>query len=245
MIWRYLRLAVLPVGFTVDPQIAVPSAWAGVAAWVALVGIAAWMWQYSRWFTVGLILLLPSSSIFPAEDLAADRRMYIALAAFAVVIGQLGRPRVWPTWVAAALVAILAGFSIARTYTWMSDERLWREAVAQSPEKIRPKIQLARNVAPDEALALLADARRLAPNDPNVATETGKVLLTGGNAAAALSEFGRALALDPRDARNYNNRGVALMALGQRDAARQDFERALQMEPGLTEARQNLRRLSP
>ena len=245
VIWRYLRLAVLPVGFTVDPQIAVPSAWAGVAAWVALVGIAAWMWQYSRWFTVGLILLLPSSSIFPAEDLAADRRMYIALAAFAVVIGQLGRPRVWPTWVAAALVAILAGFSLARTYTWMSDERLWREAVAQSPEKIRPKIQLARNVAPDEALALLADARRLAPNDPNVATETGKVLLTGGNAAAALSEFGRALALDPRDARNYNNRGVALMALGQRDAARQDFERALQMEPGLTEARQNLRRLSP
>ena len=240
VIWRYLRLAILPVGFTVDPQIAVPSVRVGVAAWITIVGITIAVWRYSRWFAVGLILLLPSSSIFPAEDLAADRRMYLALAAFAVAITQLARPR---AWLAASFIAILAAFSIAQTYTWMSDERLWREAVAQAPDKIRPKIQLARNVAPAEALTLLADARRLAPNDPNIATETGKMLLAAGNVAEALPQFGRALALDPRDARNYNNRGVALMALGQRDAARQDFERALKMDPGLTEARQNLRRL--
>ena len=135
------------------------------------------MWRYSRWFAVGLILLLPSSSIFPAEDLAADRRIYLALAAFAVAIAQLARPK---AWMAAALIAILGAFSIARTYTWMSDERLWREAVAQAPDKIRPKIQLARNVAPAEALTLLADARRLAPNDPNIATETGKTSAGGG-----------------------------------------------------------------
>jgi protein O-mannosyl-transferase len=242
VIWRYLSLVVLPVGFTVDPQIEVPSVWIGIAAWMALVGIALWVWRYSRWFALGLILLLPSSSIFPAEDLAADRRMYLALGAFAVAAGQLIRPRVW---LAAALVAILAGFSVARTYTWMSDERLWRDTVAKAPDKIRPKIQLARNVAAPEALELLADARRLAPNDPNIASETGKVLLTQGNPAAALSEFGRALALDPRDARNYNNRGVALMALGQKDAARQDFLHALQLDPSLTESAQNLRRLEP
>jgi tetratricopeptide (TPR) repeat protein len=242
VIWRYLRLIILPVGFTVDPEIDVPSAWIGVAAWIALIGIAVGVWRYSRWFAVGLILLLPSSSIFPAEDLAADRRMYLALAAFAVAGLQLVRPK---AWISGALVAILAMFSIARTYTWMSDERLWRDAVAKAPDKLRPKIQLSRNVAPAEALALLADARRLAPNDPNVATETGKVLLSQGNPAAALSEFGRALALDPRDARNYNNRGVALMALGQREAARQDFLHALRIDPSLTESAQNLRRLGP
>jgi Flp pilus assembly protein TadD len=125
----------------------------------------------------------------------------------------------------------------------MSDERLWREAVAASPDKVRPKVQLARNVAPAEALSLLADARRIAPNDPTVATETGKTLLGMGNAAAALSEFGRALALDPRNPEYYNNRGVALAALGQRDAARQDFEHALQIAPDLMGARQNLIRL--
>lgn len=242
VIWRYLRLVILPVGFTVDPQIAAPSVAVGIAAWIALVGIAVWVWRYSRWFAIGLILLLPSSSIFPAEDLAADRRMYLALAAFAIVLGQLIKPK---AWLAAGLITILAGFSVARTYTWMSDERLWRDAVAKAPDKIRAKIQLARNVAPAEALELLADARRLAPNDPNVATETGKILLSQGNPAAALSEFGRALALDPRDARNYNNRGVALMALGQKDAARQDFLHALRIDPSLTESAQNLRRLGP
>jgi len=90
---------------------------------------------------------------------------------------------------------------------------------------------------------LLAEAQQLAPQDPAVAAETGRVFMAQGNPAAALAEFGRALALDPRSAENYNNRGVALAALGQMAAARADFERALQMEPGLEEARENLGRL--
>ncbi len=237
VIWRYLRLLLLPFGFTVDPQIAMPSVWLGVLAWIALVAIAVYAWRYSRWFAIGLILLLPSSSIFPAEDLAADRRLYLALAAFAILASQFIRR----TWIIAALAALFALLSVGRTYVWMSDERLWREAVELAPMKVRPKIQLARNVAPAEALSLLADAQRLAPADANVHSEIGKVYLTQGNAAAALGEFGRALALDPRDARNYNNRGAALLALGQRDAARQDFERALALDPTLAEARLNLR----
>jgi Flp pilus assembly protein TadD len=125
----------------------------------------------------------------------------------------------------------------------MSDERLWREAMAEAPDKVRPKIQLSRNVPPAEALALLADARRLAPNDPAIAAETGKVLMAADQPAKALAEFGRALALAPRDATNLNNRGVALAALGQNDAARQDFERALALDPSLQAARENLRKL--
>ena len=143
------------------------------------------------------------------------------------------------------VVVALAGVSIGRTYVWTTEERLWREAVRRAPEKVRPKIQLARAVPAAEALELLAGAGRLAPNDPEVAAETGKILLSEGQAAAALEEFGRALALDPRDARNFNNRGVALDALGQTDAARQDFERALRMDAGLTEARENLEKLPP
>ena len=189
-------------------------------------------------------MLLPSSSIFPAEDLAADRRMYIALAALSVALVQLGRRLACPAWLGGILAALLVLVSFQRTYIWMSDERLWREAVQSSPDKLRPKIQLARNVGPAEALALLSDARRIAPNDPAVATETGKTLLSQGSPAAALSEFGRALALDPRNPHAYNNRGVALAALGQEAAARQDFEHALSLDPDLMEARQNLNHLA-
>jgi len=147
--------------------------------------------------------------------------------------------------VAAAAVVALAAVSFSRTQVWLSEETLWREAMRRAPGKVRPKIQLSRAVAPAEALDLLADARRLAPDDPAVPTETGRVLLTARRPAEALAEFGRALALAPRDARNYNNRGVALAALGQTAAARADFERALQADPKLATARENLQRLAP
>ena len=60
---------------------------------------------------------------------------------------------------------------------------------------------------------------------------------------ASTAKDGLAL-LDPRDARNLNNRGVVLQALWQTEAARQDFQRALEIDPNLTEARENLQKLS-
>jgi len=240
-IWRYLRLLVIPWGFTVDPEIAVPSVWLGLLAWMALAAVLILIRRHKAapWFFAGLLLLLPSSSMFPAADLAADRRMYLAVLAFAACIALVIRTR----WIPAAIVLALIAVSFARTQVWMSEASLWREAVERAPGKVRPKIHLARVVPPPEALQLLAAARQQAPDDPNIPAEAGRILLNAGQPAAALSEFGRALALNPRDASNYNNRGAALAALGQTDAARQDFEHALQLDPTLVSARQNLQSL--
>ncbi len=247
VIWRYFRLLAVPWGFTVDPEIAVPPVWLGLLAWLALAALVlvAWRRKSGPWVLSGLILLLPSSSLFPAADLAADRRMYLPLLAFAAALCLLVPAHRKFAMPAAAAVIALTAVSFARTQVWNSDEALWREAVTRAPGKVRPKIHLARDVAPPEALQLLADARALAPGDPHIATETGKLLLSQGRAAAALGEFGRALALNPRDAANFNNRGAALAALGQNDAARQDFERALALDPTLASARQNLQALPP
>jgi tetratricopeptide (TPR) repeat protein len=247
VILRYLRLLIVPYGFTVDADIHVPPLWVGVLAWAAMAALAALLWRYrshpwATWLLAGLILLIPSSSIFPAADLAADRRMYLPLLGFAAAAGWL-LTRVRTPALAAVVVVALTGVGMARTQVWMTEERLWREAVRRAPDKVRPKIQLARAVPAAEALELLARARNQAPNDPAVAAETGKILLSEGQPAAALQEFGRALALDPLDARNFNNRGVALDALGQTEAARQDFERALRIDPSLIEASQNLQKL--
>jgi tetratricopeptide (TPR) repeat protein len=247
VLWRYLRLFAFPYGFTVDAAIPIPPVWLALVAWCALAaGLAAlWRWRrdFAIWITVAALLLLPSSSIFPAADLAADRRMYLALmplsAAFALAVGSV-RAR----WLAPLLVVVLIAVSIGRTEVWASDESLWREAVNRAPAKLRPRVQLSRNVGTEEALEQLAEARRIAPDDPAVAAETGRVLLAAGRAAEALAHFGRALALAPRDANNYNNRGVALQALGQTEAARGDFERALALDPGLAAARENLRKLA-
>jgi tetratricopeptide (TPR) repeat protein len=248
VIWRYLRLFAVPYGFTVDAEIRMPATWLGAAAWLAIITALTGLWRWRRdlavWFTAALVLLLPSSSLFPAADLAADRRMYLALlplaAGAALILAGL-RPRAMAPLAVVALVAV----SIGRTEVWASDESLWREAVSRAPDKVRPRIQLSRSVETGEALALLGEARRIAPDDPAVAAETGRVLLAAGRPAEALAEFGRALALAPRDADNYNNRGVALEALGQTAAARADFQRALEVDPDLNAARENLRKLAP
>jgi hypothetical protein len=238
---------VVPYGFTVDADVREPALWWGLAAWAMVVALAALAWRFrgkdgwGLWALAGLVLLLPSSSIFPAADLSADRRMYLPLVAFAAAASLLLARMKLPA--GATLAVLLAAISMARTQVWMTERSLWSEAVRRAPNKLRPKIQLARAVPPSEALDLLAQARKLAPDDPEVASEAGRAWMAEGQPAQALAEFGRALALEPRDARNFNNRAVALAAMGQTEAARADFERALALDPTLVEARENLKRL--
>jgi tetratricopeptide (TPR) repeat protein len=247
VILRYFRLALLPWGFTVDPDVGVPSLWVGLAAWAGVLGLAVLAFRrFDRlregfWFLSGLVLLLPSSSIFPAADLAADRRMYLPMVAFGAAAGFVLRAVRW-RWLAPAAV-LLAALSVGRTQVWRSAEALWDEAARRAPDKVRPKVQLARARGPKRGLPLLDEARRLAPEDAPLAAELGKTYLLLGDGDRALAEFGRALALRPGDAQALNNRGVALMSLGQFEAARQDFERALQVNPCLFDARFNLHRL--
>ncbi len=247
VVCRYLQLVVAPYGFTVDPDISV-HLWAGIAAWALLLGATFWLLRRERacatWWIAGLILLIPSSSIFPAANVSADRRMYLPMFAFAAAAALL-LGRVKSPALLAGIALLLAALSAQRTMVWMTDESLWREAVERAPKKLRPKLQLARALPAAKGLELLAKARLDAPHAPEIATEIGKILLREGQPDGALEEFGRALALAPMDARNMNNRGVALQALGQTEAARADFESALRTLPSLAEARENLAKLSP
>jgi Flp pilus assembly protein TadD len=134
----------------------------------------------------------------------------------------------------------LIWLSMQRTLVWQTELSLWTDAVEKSPNKVRTKLQLARASDPLRALDLLEQARKLAPEDPRVPTEAGRIYLQAGNNSLALSEFGRALALAPNSADALTNRGDALFGLHQFDAARQDFERALAINPCQREARANL-----
>jgi len=238
VILRYLRLVVLPWGFTVEPEI--QRTWINLLAWPLLGALVWFSWKRNwRFLGIALVLLLPSSSIFPAADLAADRRMYVPMLALAagggVLLSRLRRP--WIAGIAAALILL----SVGRMRVWQTERSLWEEAVRASPRAVRPKIQLARAVGGDRALELLREAAELAPEAPEVPSEMGRIYLEAGDPVKALECFGRALALAPSDPRALNNRGTALLALGQKDAAAADFKRALELDPCLFEARLNLR----
>ncbi|MGA3016434.1 MAG: tetratricopeptide repeat protein [Bryobacteraceae bacterium] len=245
--WRYLRLLVAPWGFTVDPGVREPAAGLALAAWALLLLAAAALWRWRakspaiRWALAGLILMV-ASALATARDLAADYRMYVPMIGFCAAAGIL-LERVKSRAAAVGVVLLLTAAGAARTLVWLSDERLWREAVRRAPDKVRPKVQLAHAVRAAEALDLLSQARELDPHDPDVPAAIGNVLLDERLPDAALTEFTRALALDPLNAVNLNNRGVALAEIGQTEAARLDFERALAIAPDLVEARQNLSKL--
>ena len=244
---RYLRQLIIPYGLSIDPQIGPYPGWASAVCWagVALLVVIAVRWFRDAgpgfWFIAGIILLLPSSSILPAADLAADRRMYLPAVAFAIGTGLLLQRVDWR--ILLLVIAVLCAISVRYSIVWNSEKSLWTEAVASAPRKVRPRIQLARALDPEHALEVLKDAERIVPEDPAVASEEGRIYLTAGMAPQALSAFGRALALSPGQPEALQNRGVALLALGQRDAARRDFEAALKRNPCLFEARLNLRRM--
>jgi hypothetical protein len=247
VILRYLKMLLFPVGFTVDAGVQTPAIWLGALAWLAVIALAvAASFHFTRaragfWFLAGLALLLPSSSIFPASDLAADRRMYLPMIGFAACLGLL-LARVRPAILTAAVI-LLAALSFMRTAVWRTEESLWTDAVAKAPEKVRPAVQLARAVEPERGLSILEGAQRRAPDDPRIPSELGRIDLALGRPDRALADFGRALALSPRSAEALNNRGVALLALAQTEAARQDFERALAIDPCRFDARLNLLRV--
>jgi hypothetical protein len=237
VIWRYLRLFAIPWGFSIDPSLARPSLWLAIAAWAALGAVCAIPFRGRFWFLMGLLLLAPSSSILPAADLAADRRMYLPMIAFCACAGVLLEKVDWR--VVVAMVLALIAISIRYSILWAHPEALWSEAKRLAPQAARPRIQLARLLPPEQGLAELKDA----PDEESVATERGRLLMTLGRPAEALSAFGRALALNPNDARAISNRAVALAALGSRDAAIAEFRRALEKDACLSDARENLSKL--
>lgn len=231
---RYARLLIVPWGFTVDPDIH-SALWWELLAW-GLVVLVIVLWRRNMWFLAGMILLIPSSSIFPATDLSADRRMYLPMIGFCVAAGLLVQKikRIY----LAPVALLLIGLSMARMEIWRTERSLWQEAFDLAPGKARPAIQLARTVSPQEAL----DVLKTAPSTVDVIAERGRVYLDLSRPADALREFGQALALAPHDAHAINNRGVALLALGQNAAARRDFESALAIDPSLQDAKENLTR---
>jgi tetratricopeptide (TPR) repeat protein len=242
-ILRYLGLLVAPVNLTPDPPITPGFYWWAWVLIAAACAVALKRFSSARegfWFVAAIVLLLPSSSVFPASELTADRRMYLPLVPFAALAGLALQPL--HKGVTAFAVIALVLISMDRTTAWASDVTLWSHALNRNPRSVRARLMLARTGHP-AAVRLLEEAKAIAPEDARVAMELGRVYLTTRGPADALPEFGRALAMAPNSPAALSNRGVALLMLNQQDAALRDFERALKMDPCFWEAHYNLKRM--
>ena len=212
----------------------------------------AWAFPAVVWYAA----LAPSSSILPlATEIAAERRMYLPVAAFfalvipgAYVIGCRLLPRVAVdesrqrtlgrsvAGVALALAALAYGsMTSARNREFRSAESIWQDTVEKRPSNSRARLNYGVSLADGgraaDAEGQLREAVRLKETNAAAHLNLGALLAARGKPEEGIAQLERALALDPSYTAAYRNLGEAYGALGDRAMAAKYFARAVEANP--------------
>ncbi len=192
----------------------------------------------AAWF---FVVLAPSSSIVPiATETMAEHRLYLPLAALAVLVALVvcqWRPR-GSLAIAMGLAALLGVATHARNTTYQSALSLWRDTAQNRPEVARAhqnyaaELIGARQLA--DAIAELNRALQLQPDFPEAENNLGKALALQGHPAEAAQHFAKAtlgLRLPRERGLAYFNLGSAFGQLGQYTPALAAYTQATQLLP--------------
>ncbi len=254
---HYLRLTLVPVGLTIDYGQR-PVGGAGtllgliVLAVVAGLVIAAWRRSSTRWlaFLGGLffLLLAPSSSIVPINtEIAAERRVYLALAPVIVALviacewawtryAPATRTRV-KEFIVVAIAVIFATLTFRRSAMYVDPASLWADAAARVPTNARAFDNLAAadirgphpNLARDDSLAAHAIALD-STFVPSWARRAG-IAISEDRLEDAKRLLHHALSIKPDEWSSMEQLGRVYNALGQADSAIVTLRRVVTNSP--------------
>jgi Flp pilus assembly protein TadD len=247
-IWDYVRLFVLPYGQNVDYDFPVShgvfdhGAFFGLAALIAVTG-AAWIWRRAfplaayGWLAF-LVLLAPTSSFVPIRDLLVERRLYLPFIGLVLVCCEfLRRLPVSRRVLVGALAAVLAvsGFlTWQRNQLWSNDVALWSDAASKSPNKVRPRFQLAfayYNLGQcARASSEYSTAAGLAKPDATLLVDWALALDCAGNENLALEKLQAAAAIQ-KTAHVYALIGMVEAKENHRDDAFAALAQAQRLDP--------------
>ena len=179
---RYLRLVFLPWGFNVDHDVSPvrgfsPAFIAGSAFLITIFAFG--IYAVRRWPLAGFgilwmfLALSVESTFLPLTDLMFEHRMYLAMAGITMVVANAfgWAVRRWPApalSVGFACLALLTALTVVRHGVWQTHESLWRDALAKSPAKARPYVNVGTYVhlagKPDEAIRYYCKALEIDPD---------------------------------------------------------------------------------
>jgi tetratricopeptide (TPR) repeat protein len=210
----YLKLAVAPFGQTADYDLAISHTLTEHGATLGLLALAAGAaiaWRLRKRYALAVfgivtfaVLLLPTSSVIPIQDLAAERRMYVPLLGLLIVLAEV-LSRVQPTvGVTAGLVtALLVSSALThdRAKVWGSDIAFWSDTVKQSPAKARGYTHLAfayvRAHRCSEAAAVAEGAKEPIRSTPELLGMLGHAYACEQKMPDAVQAFERAVKAGP------------------------------------------------
>jgi len=232
---------------------------------LGLLATTAWaLWRrpalgfLGAWF---FLILAPTSSFVPiVTEFAAERRMYLPLAAV-VVLAAIGGYRLlagasnrlalrtWaPGWIGGGLVIVLAtllgSLTAARNRDYRSELAIWSDAVAKRPRNALAHSTLGAVLRElrrdDEAIAHYTEALRLKPGYAEAHYNMANALADQEKLDQAIEHYREALRLTPDYPEGHSNLGVVLLNQGRLDEARHHFAEAVRLKPDYMEARVNL-----
>jgi len=213
-IFAYFRLAVFPLGQSVDHDFPVSHSiadhGAGLFLALTLIALTAAILLRRRHplscfgFFLFLILLAPTSSVIPLTDPFVERRMYLPLIGVILmacdIVGHMRRSSVAICALNGLLLA-LALLCYQRNLMWGQPDQILASAAQESTRKARPYLGFSEVLISEkrcsEAIPLLERGERLMPNDFGIQLAWGKILECQGKRDEAISHLRRAAAIQP------------------------------------------------
>lgn len=246
VIWTYIRMFFAPYGQNVDPDVAISGslmdhgAILGLAALLALVAAA---WIYRKRFPLAafgvfmfLLLLAPTSSFIPIRDVQAEHRLYLPFLGLVLVcLEALRRVRFQQAaGIGAVVLAVCCVLTYQRNAVWATPLTLWTDSVAKSPNKYRPRFQLAYAEYQDGQCEAASQNFEAASHD----TTADNVLLTdwalaldcAGRWQEAIEKLNAAVAFS-NDAHVHTQLAMVYAKHNQMPAALAELDKAQKLDP--------------
>jgi tetratricopeptide (TPR) repeat protein len=247
VVWTYLRMFILPAGLNVDPDIAIsrgPLDGGAIFGLLALAAVGAAAWIYRQRFplaalgvAVFFLLISPTSSIVPIDDVQFERRVYLPFLGLALIVLEFLRRLKLSQMIPVGLgvLAVCTVLTYQRSEVWASPLSLWEDAAAKSPKKVRPRFQIAYaryelNQCP-EAAAQYEIASTLAPPDYTLLTDWALALDCAGHAGEAIEKLEQATRLE-NNAHAFALIGMVYGKQGKQEQALAALAQAERVDPG-------------
>ena len=259
---HYLRLCFWPSGQCCDYRWPITSSLTDVLPQalliVSLLGLTVWsIFRRPKWSFLGgwfFLILAPTSSVMPIQDLAFEHRMYLPSAAV-LVAAVLGGAWLLQSVAAKRLsdaalrrvslslaLAVIVGLGIAthsRNSVYASKISFWGDVAEQAPQNARAWINLgcALYIKGDRAEALECGRRAMEidPDGADVRSNFAGMLVQEGEYEAAIACLQPVLDDESQLMTTHFNMGEALSGLGRFSEALEHYRIAFELFPSSDE----------
>ncbi len=214
-----------------------------------------WLGFLGAWF---FLTLAPTSSFLPiTTEIAAERRMYLPLAAviaWAVVSGNIIFNRFslnrnhssyyLKTGFVVIIAVVLGSATIRRNKDYQSAVLIWQDVVDKRPGNARAHHNLGYALANEgkleDGIIHYRQALRIKPDYAKVYYNLGITLEVQGKTEEAITSYKKALQMEPNDATAHYHLGNALAVQTRFEEAMGCYYKAISLKPEYAEAYHHL-----